>query len=654
MVRSGSSARRGAASAHAEDAPAARDVSRGGDDGRSGGNGTSKNSQRAKPDQDDNDHRDQDHRDHDHGDHDHRDHDDCDHQGRADDSRRARWFSRSATRIPGVIANLTWIYGVVTIITMIVPHERRSEHRVQEALGLPVIASATAGAVALSLGVLLLFLSSGLRRRKKRAWRVVIGVLAVVAVSHVAKGGDVLAALVSLILLCVLIGTRRQFDALGDPTTRRYAVRVIIELCVLGVALGIVSLELNHRRIEGHPSIWTEAQQIVLGLVGITGPLHFRSDRLSDFTAAGALCFGLLILFYGSYLLLRSAQPRPVLTGADEARLRELLTRHGARDSLGYFALRRDKSVIWSPTGKSAVLYRVVSGVALASGDPIGDPEAWPGAIEEYLELARRHAWIPAVIGSSETGATAYHRAGLDALELGDEAIVDTEAFSLDGRAMRGVRQAVRRLDRAGYEVTVRRAHDVPADEMTQLVHLAELWRGGEPERGYSMALSRLGDPADANCVVVTVRRAGALAGVLNFVPWGTDGLSLDLMRRDRDADNGLNELLIVRLIEAAPDLGVVRLSLNFAAFRSALERGGRIGAGPVLRVWHHALVFMSRWWQIETLYRFNLKFQPEWSPRFLSFASSRDLIKIAIAALEAEAFIVRPRRVSRLLRRPN
>ncbi len=75
-----------------------------------------------------------------------------------------------------------------------------------------------------------------------------------------------------------------------------------------------------------------------------------------------------------------SAPSTPVarLTEDDEARLRELLARHGGRDSLGHFALRRDKAVVFSPSGKAAVTYRVVSGVMLASGDPIGDVEAWP------------------------------------------------------------------------------------------------------------------------------------------------------------------------------------------------------------------------------------------------------------------------------------
>ena len=93
-----------------------------------------------------------------------------------------------------------------------------------------------------------------------------------------------------------------------------------------------------------------------------------------------------------------------------------------------------------------------------------------------------------------------------------------------------------------------------------------------------------------------------------------------------------------------APSLGVRRLSLNFAVFRAALERGEKIGAGPVLRAWRSLLVFASRWFQIESLYKFNAKFCPAWEPRFFVLPGTRDAPRIALAALEAEAFLVWPR----------
>ena len=114
-----------------------------------------------------------------------------------------------------------------------------------------------------------------------------------------------------------------------------------------------------------------------------------------------------------------------------------------------------------------------------------------------------------------------------------------------------------------------------------------------------------------------------------------------------------MNDFLIVAAIDAAGDLGVKRFSLNFAVFRSALERGERIGAGPVTRLWRGILVFASRWFQIESLYKFNAKFAPVWVPRFFVWPGTRDTPRVALAALEAEAFLVWPKlEVRRLARR--
>src|SRR6202044_1007363 len=358
--------------------------------------------------------------------------------------------------------------------------------------------------------------------------------------------------------------------------------------------------------------------------------------------ATGAL--GIFTGLVTVYLFLRPAEARARLGRADEARVRDLLDKHGERDSLGYFALRDDKSVIWSPTGKACISYRVVSGVMLASGDPIGDPEAWPGAIGPFLDEAARHAWAPAVMGCSELGAEGWCRGGdLTALELGDEAVVNVAEFSLAGRSMRNVRQMVNRVSKNGYTAEVRRISDIPPREIDAIVRAADSWRGSQTERGFSMALGRIGAPGDENCVLATATEDGVVRAVLQLVPWGADGLSLDLMRRDKSAQPGLNDFLITETIKAAPGLGVKRISLNFAVFRAALERGERIGAGPVLRAWRGFLLFLSRWFQIESLYKFNAKFSPEWVPRFLVFPSTKDTPRIGFAALEAEAFLVWP-----------
>ena len=234
------------------------------------------------------------------------------------------------------------------------------------------------------------------------------------------------------------------------------------------------------------------------------------------------MSLGLFTLVVTAFLFFRPARPAGRLGQQDAQRVRDLLARHGDRDSLGYFTLRSDKSVIWSPTGKSCIGYRVVSGVMLAGGDPLGDPEAWPGAIHAFLDEAARHAWVPAVMGCGELAAEVWCReGGLTALELGDEAVVEVAEFSLKGRAMRNVRQMVSRVERAGYVVEVRRAGDLPRAQVAGLVRQANSWRGSPTERGFSMALGRIGAPGDENCVIATATENGVLRGLLHFVPWG-------------------------------------------------------------------------------------------------------------------------------------
>ncbi|HVU72071.1 MAG TPA: phosphatidylglycerol lysyltransferase domain-containing protein [Mycobacteriales bacterium] len=550
---------------------------------------------------------------------------------------RRAWDTSWVPRVAGIVA---YVAGLLNLASAITPPERSRLTALRDVI--PGAVSSVATAATVSAGVLLLLLAKGLRRRKRRAWRAAVALLAASVALHVIKGLDVEEAVVAFVCLVGLVVTRKEFRAVSDRSSRWTAVAALLGLLALDLIVGILLLETTDM-VRGNTGTWAYFETVLRGLVGLNGPIHAVSHRRDDSIGDTLVALGALTAVVTAYLALRPSEPRPHLSHDDEERMRALLAKQGRRDSLGYFALRRDKSVIWSPTGKACIAYRVLSGVMLASGDPLGDPEAWPGAINAFLDEADRHAWTPAVMACSEQGGEAWARAGLDALELGDEAIIDVEDFSLEGRAMRNVRQAVARVERAGYSCEVTRIGALGEQRKRELRAQAAAWRGAETERGFSMALGRFGDPEDGRCVGVLAMQEGRMRAFLHFVPWGDDGLSLDLMRRDRDAENGLNELLIVSALQAAPSLGVTRVSLNFAVFRSALERGERIGAGFVLRGWRGLLLFASRWFQIESLYKFNAKFRPVWEPRFVCYPSASHLPRIAIAALEAEAFLVLP-----------
>ncbi len=542
----------------------------------------------------------------------------------------ARW----RPQVPLVVATAMRVAALLAIVGVLRPDLR--ENLVGTTAYVP---RAALFAVSITTAGVLLVLARGIRLRKRRAFWLTVGASALGVLSHLAtrSWGD---AALNLVIFGLLVITRRDFAARSEPESRWLALRAFLLLSLAAFVGGMI---LTSRAAPGS-SFLERARETFFGLFGFTPNLEFREADLSTLTQTALATLGLLVLLVSLTVLLLPTRVAAHLEPEEEAALRALLDKHGDRDSLGYFALRRDKSVVFSRTGKAAIAYRVIGGVSLASGDPIGDPEAWPGAIEAWLAEVDGFGYTPGVLGAGERGAETYARAGFDALELGDEAVLELADLSLEGRAMRPVRQAVNRVARAGYTSQVRRQGDLDPTELAEVMAAAESFRNGEVERGFSMALGRLGDPDDPGIVLVTARDGeGALVAVLGFVPWGSRGLSLDVMRRARGSENGTVEFLVMAAAAAGPALGIERLSLNFAVFRSAFARGDRIGAGPVLRLWRQVLLVASKWWQIESLYRANVKYQPVWIPRFVCFRRSADLPRIGIAALKAEAFITIP-----------
>ncbi|MFJ3444896.1 bifunctional lysylphosphatidylglycerol synthetase/lysine--tRNA ligase LysX [Streptomyces sp. NPDC086081] len=498
----------------------------------------------------------------------------------------------------------------------------------------------------LAYAVFLFLLAAATAARKRIAWWLVVVYLGLLVLTDVLgmAGGEFAESVPSFVVcgaaLILLIVARREFYAASRRAAVRRALAVLLAGLVLAVLAGWGLVEAFPGTLPAGERLAWAANRVCGGLVP-AGSFDGRPPHALFFLLG---LFGALALLNAAAALFRSQRLRAALHDDEETRIRALLGRYGDQDSLGYFATRRDKAVVFSPSGKAAVTYRVEAGVCLASGDPVGDREAWPHAIAAWQEVARRHAWVPAVMGASEEGARAFGRAGLGALQLGDEAILHVLDFDLDGRDMRVTRQAVNRVRRLGVTCRVRRHSTLTEEEMRRLVERADAWRDTESERGFSMALDRLGDPADGDCLLVeAVAGDGRLLAVQSFVPWGRDGVSLDLMRRDRTAPNGVMEFMVAELCAAAPKLGVRRVSLNFAVFRSVFEEGARIGAGPVLRLWRRLLLFLSRWWQLEALYRSNAKYRPEWYPRFLCYAEAASLARVGLASGIAEGFVSVP-----------
>ena len=560
-------------------------------------------------------------------------------------TRRARsgfgWVPAAAGAFLGVIAAAALLSSVSTTIRHLtrVPRDFIDHYL----FNFPDTSFAWAVALAIMAGAL--------AAQKRIAWWVLVVILVIAIGFDVASLvqndgsrfediGEFLGLTFHIAAVAVLVLAYDEFSAKVRRGALFKAAAVLVVGNLLGIGLAWGLLELFPGSLQPDYRL-AYAVNRVSGF-GVATPDLFVGKPHGLLNALFGL-FGALALMTAAVVLFQSQRAENALTGEDESAIRGLLEVYGKNDSLGYFATRRDKSVVFAPNGRAAITYRVEVGVCLASGDPVGDPRSWPQAIAAWLQLCRDYGWAPGAMGASSVAAQAYREAGLNALQLGDEAILYPDKFRLSGPDMKAVRQAVTRAKRAGLTVRMRRYRDFSEAEMAQVVKRADAWRDTQTERGFSMALGRLGDPADGDCLVVEAVQGDTVVAMLSLVPWGSSGLSLDLMRRSPQSPNGTIELMVTELLQQADTISVNRISLNFAMFRSAFEQGSQLGAGPVARLWRALLVFFSRWWQLETLYRSNMKYQPQWVPRYACYEDARLIPRVGVASVIAEGFLVLP-----------
>ncbi|MES1247671.1 MAG: phosphatidylglycerol lysyltransferase domain-containing protein [Actinomycetota bacterium] len=508
------------------------------------------------------------------------------------------------SRRPKAESLLAWAAALVGLIGIVSALTPELADRVDLVDGvLPPGVPEAARVLTLSFGIALVWLSRSLAKRRRRAWQLAVVVVAASGLAHLAKGLDFEEATATAILLAALIRWRSRFDVPGD---RRSARPLVVALVTAAAAIAIpIGFELRNVTV---------------------------SDRIADVVTA----VGLLAGFAALYLWLRPLSESVAQTVAEHRLARDIVEEFG-RDSLSFFALRRDKSFFFSPSQRSFLAYRVVGGTAIVSGDPVGEATEFDTLLAEFRRVARASGWRFAVVGVSAENLPRYERLGMKSIAMGDEAVLIPSQFSLDGRAIRKVRQSVSRLTKAGYTFRVVHAEDAdrPAVDAVSCA-----WRGASAERGFSMAMDDL--YAEGTLLALAEDEGGELGGFLHLAPAPAhDGWSLSTMRRRPGTPNGLTEFLIVEAALWAKETGASELSLNFCALSDFIDE--ERATTPSRRLLRRGLLAADNVFQLERLHSFSRKFHPEWRPRYVCVEKLTDLPLVGLAYLHLEQLLVLP-----------
>jgi len=507
-------------------------------------------------------------------------------------------------------------------------------------------------------GALLLVTAWGLRRGKRRAFVAALFLCAVSVPVNMLKAFDFEEATAATLLMFALGVSGDAFHVKSrEPSLRALRSRAL--WAAFGLAVyAIAGCWLLEARYGGGASLARAAGESAYRLFGIghetlalpyyLGP-HARNvvrwflDSLSILALTLVVGVGLAAL-------------KPVRHGGrhrlESARVAILLEQHGD-SSVAAFALAPGTDYFFSPNGRAVIAYHFESDTLLAIGDPVGPEEELGPLLEAFSEHCSERDWSFAFFQARPERLPLYRSLGWRALHIGEDPIIWTEPFTLEGSTMGDVRRKTRKLEAAGMEAR----HFVPGSNpfdparsegrlAAELRHISNEWLSMRhvEEKGFCMGRFDLQRLRGEWLAVAWDQARGRVQGFVTWVPiWARRGWALDLIRRRRDAPVGVMEFLVAKSVEQARARGDALLSLSLSALAMvdyAEKESGSAGSpasGAPERARTFLMQHLSRFYDFENLFRWKRKFNPAFEDRYLVYPEPLSLPRIALALVRAQ-----------------
>ena len=530
-------------------------------------------------------------------------------------------------------AFLTGLVGIVNLISAVTPSLRGRVAFLREIFPFEVRAS---GHVFAALtGFILLTLATNLLRRKRIAWSLTVGLLVVSILSHLLKGLDYEESLLSGVLLLQLVLMRDTFKAKSDPPSLAQGVRVLIGALLFTLAYGTIGFYF----LDKHYSInfsWSTALAQTLAMfftednAGLEPTTRFGKFFANSIYVIGAFTFG-----YALLMLLRPVLVRNPANAAERRRAKSIVEQYGC-SSLARFTLFDDKAYYFSLSGNSIIAYVAKGRGAIALGDPIGPQEDRQEVIAGFGQFCTQNDWYPAFYQVLPDDLDIYRALGFQSLQIGEEAIVELKAFTMQGKAGKNLRTAVNRLTKAGYEV---KFYQPPILEelLSQLKTVSDEWlqmmQGSEKQ----FSLGWFDAAYLKECEIAVVQNSnGHVSAFANVVPeYQINEITIDLMRHRAEIENGTMDFLFISMFQHFKEQGYDGFNLGLAALSGIgeVQESGRLEKGL-----HYLYEHLNRFYNFKGLHEYKEKFHPRWEPRYLVYPSLTALPDIVVALVRADS----------------
>lgn len=506
-------------------------------------------------------------------------------------------FGRMAQNLsPQLMAALTLVAGVWLLVSGVTPASDEAAQLLAMHVPLPVVeASHFVGSVA---GLGLLLVARGLLHRLDAAWWAAVGLSLLAAVLALPKGIAISEAALLLSLAALLLVSRKQFDRRSSLVAQRLEREWLLAMaCVIGACIWV--LFFAYQQVEYANQLWWQ----------------FEFDAQAPRSLRALTAVILIGLAVSLWHLLQPPTGEVAPPTPEEVERAAAIARQGP-EAGACAALMGDKHFLFSPSGRSFLMYGKHRRTWVSLYSPVGDPAEWPELIWQFIEMAGQHGGRPAFYQVRPSMLPLYLDAGLQAFKLGEYAHVPLRDFSLKGPSRANLRYGLNRAEREGMTFEVLppgQVHTV----LAEMRRVSDAWlaRQAGREKGFSVGSFRPGYLQ--RLPVALVRRHGELVAFANLqVTDAKDEASIDLMRHTPDSPPATMDFLFASVMLHLHAEGFQRFGLGMSPMAGMSERRS---APRWQRFGRLMFEHGERFYNFRGLRSFKEKFEPVWEARYLA-----------------------------------
>jgi phosphatidylglycerol lysyltransferase len=514
--------------------------------------------------------------------------------------------------------------GILNIVSVLTP--AISERLIRLSGFLPMQVIHASNYLVMTAGLFLLVTAAFMLKGLRTAWWFAVVLSSLSFIGHITKAIDYEEAVVAIIVLIVLIATRKEYYIKSNPKLRILGLQTSLLFTAAVITYGIAGfyfLDKKHFNIDFNifQSIRFTLQNYFLAGSNKLFPADpFAKHFLYSINISGFLSIAFLI-----YTLVRSYTAQKNVS-AEELTLANDLLKSFGNSSLDYFKKYCDKLIFFSENRKAFTAYRISGNFAVALENPVAENiEEMQKCIKEFDTYCYENGIKSIYYRVPEESIEVYHKFRKKDLFLGQEAIVDLTLFNLSGGNKKSLRNAVNKIKEQGYKCTI---YSPPVKDgvLQKIKSVSDEWLydTGRKEIIFSQGMF-VWEELKQQTIMTVENAEEKIISFLNIIPDNAKGeATYDLIRKTKDAPNGVMDFILIELFNYLKSQNFTYVNLGFAPIsglddpHTFPERSMKFAYEKIKSFSHY-----------KGLREFKEKFGPVWHNKYLVYQDDYDLLQV-------------------------